>query len=354
MARYRRKDRAIGIGAWVQALFLIGWLAPTLVAQNARLLEYKKVWDRAPHNEFTDLVRFNDIWVLTFREADHHTSKDGKIRILLSKDCTTWRSAALLAYEGHDLRDPKLEITPDGRLMLNTVVWLRPAENGKTHQSLVYFSADGPRWEGPHPIGEPNVWIWRTTWHKGVCYGVGYHKLFRHDYKKKPTFTRLYRSTDGLKWKVLVPQMIQGQTFPNEGALAFGPDDTCYCLLRCTDYAKPHAIEPAQLGIAKPPYTTWRWIDLGVGVGGPELICLPDGRLIAACRMYTRKVHTGVCWVDLEKERLVELVELPSSWFNGYPGVVAQGNTLVVSNHASHEGEPAKHPAIYIGKIAMD
>ena len=41
----------------------------------------------------------------------------------------------------------------------------------------------------------------------------------------------------------------------------------------------------ALLGRAGAPYTDWSWTDLGMRVGGPNFIRLPDGRLIAVVRI---------------------------------------------------------------------
>ncbi len=77
-----------------------------------------KIWDKGKHNAFTDLIRWRGKWYCTFREADGHVGGDGKLRVLESADGKTWESVALVAEEGIDLRDPKLSITPDDRLMI--------------------------------------------------------------------------------------------------------------------------------------------------------------------------------------------------------------------------------------------
>ena len=106
----------------VAALAAIASPAPAKPPVELELLGVKKVWDKAPHNAFTDLVRFKDKWYLTFREAASHmyTAPAGKIRVLVSDDGETWTSAALLKYgtDDDDLRDSKLSVMPDGRLLL--------------------------------------------------------------------------------------------------------------------------------------------------------------------------------------------------------------------------------------------
>jgi len=96
------------------------------VPVTVEVVEVNKIWDKAPHNAFTDLVRWrapasrepNDKFYCAFREGRGHVSTDGKIRILESKDSNIWNSAALIALEDFDLRDAHLSVTPDGRLML--------------------------------------------------------------------------------------------------------------------------------------------------------------------------------------------------------------------------------------------
>src|SRR5688572_3678496 len=85
---------------------------------KAEVIEVTKIWDQAPHNAFTDLVRFQDQWYCAFREGDAHVSPDGKLRVIRSADGKRWESAGLLDHAEFDLRDACLSETPDGRLML--------------------------------------------------------------------------------------------------------------------------------------------------------------------------------------------------------------------------------------------
>ena len=57
-----------------------------------RLLQVKKIWDAAPHNAFTDLVRFEDRWFCVFREGQDHVSSDGCLRVIVSEDGENWSS----------------------------------------------------------------------------------------------------------------------------------------------------------------------------------------------------------------------------------------------------------------------
>ena len=89
-----------------------------LSAAEPEIISVEKIWDLAEHNAFTDLIRFRDRWWCTFREAKNHGPSNGKVRVIVSKNGDDWTSAALVEQDGVDLRDPKLSVTPDGRLLL--------------------------------------------------------------------------------------------------------------------------------------------------------------------------------------------------------------------------------------------
>jgi len=317
---------------------LLVWLSLAFSAQGAetlRLIEVRKIWDKAPHNAFTDLIRFQDRWFCTFREGKAHVSPDGALRVLISTDSTKWESAALITSPNSDLRDPKLTITPDGQLMLTTAEALHD-KSKHTHQSLAWFSKDGRTWSEPYKIGDPDFWLWRTTWHKGKAYSIGYGC-------NKQRSIRLYTSSDGKKFDTLV-KTLSDVGYPNETGLIF-VGDTAYCLLRRDD----NVIKEGQLGISKPPYTTWEWKGIGARIGGPQLIRVPDGRLLAAVRLYDKKMRTSLCWIDAQTGKLTEALALPSAGDSSYPGMVLHEGTLYVSYYSEHEGKSS----IYLARVEI-
>ena len=125
-------------------------------------MEVRTIWDSAPHNAFTDLVRHQDRWWCVFREAETHGSLDGAIRVITSTGGVSWESAATLQSSDEDLRDPKLTITPDGRFMLSAAG--RPHQpKPHTYQSYSWFSPDGRAWSDAVPVADPDYWLWRVT-----------------------------------------------------------------------------------------------------------------------------------------------------------------------------------------------
>ena len=299
-----------------------------------KLLSVKRIWDEAPHNAFTSLIRFNGKWYCAFREARAHAvaGGPGRARVLVSQDGERWESAALLNNEGFDVRDPHLSVTPENELML--ITGCAEIVNGvnKFH-SATQFSRDGIHWTKPLPVGDPDFWLWSATWHKGICYSIGYNTS---DGDK----IRLYRSSDGRSFQTLVDDLgVRHQ--PSESAIVFDADDTARCLLRTGG--------PANFGESKSPYTDWNWVPTGEPVGGPALIHLPDGRWLAAGRQYSKKQRTALWWVDPQTARLTHALDLPSGGDASYPGLVWQDGVLSVSYYSSHEDQTS----IYLAKVSI-
>src|SRR5262245_15266795 len=124
-------------------------------ADEPKVIEGRKILDQAPHNAFTDLVKFKDRWYCVFREGKGHVSPDGALRVITSPDGEKWESAALLTPPNSDLRDAKINIIPSGELMLCGAEAMHDRSQ-KTHQSLAWFSKDGRTWSEKVEIGEPD------------------------------------------------------------------------------------------------------------------------------------------------------------------------------------------------------
>ncbi len=323
-------------------LALIGLLpfaAPlrTLAAKEpaVEVVEVRKIWDAAPHNAFTDLARFRDRWYCVFREGAAHVSPDGALRVISSADGKDWTSAALVTSATADLRDAKITVTPDDRLMLAGAGALHDKSQA-THQSMVWFSPDGKNWSETYNVADPDFWLWRITWHKGVAYGLGY------GCKESNRSVRLYNSADGKRFDVLVPTLLD-TGYVNESSLLFNKDDSCYCLLRRDGQSDAGGL----LGVSKPPFTDWQWKDLGLKIGGPHMIRIPDGRIVAAVRLYDGGARTSLCWIDPDAGTLREFQKLPSGGDTSYAGLVWHDDQLWVSYYSSHEGKTS----IYLARV---
>jgi hypothetical protein len=334
------------VAKWINTVFkcLLILIFPFLsMAQkninSLELVNVERIWDKAPHNAFTDLVRFNNQFFCVFREGEKHVSADGALRVITSKEGKNWESAALITSPDSDLRDAKITVTPDGKLMLSGAEALHD-KSVHTHQSLVWFSDDGYKWSEKQEIGDPDFWLWRTTWQNGKAYNFGYGC-------REEKSLRLYSGNDGKTFETLVENMnIEG--YPNETSIVF-KGDTAFCLLRRDEGEKS-----GLLGVSLPPYTAWNWKDMEVRIGGPHIIFMPDGQLVAAVRLYGSEgwspARTSLCRINPKTGKLTEALELPSGGDTSYAGLALFDGFLWVSYYSSHE----EKTAIYLAKVKFE
>lgn len=337
------------------AAFLAVVVAPvTLRAADPGLVSVEKIWDKGSHNAFTDLIRWHDKWYCTFRESDAHVGGDGKLRVLESNDGKTWESAALIAEEGVDLRDPKLSITPDNRLM---IVGGGSIYNGtktlKGRRPRVTFSKDGHEWSAPTPVLTEGEWLWRVTWHDGKAYGISYDAGARTTPAAKAAAAtgkvepgaadwklKLFVSNDGVKYDLVTHLDVPGN--PNESTVRFLPNGEMIALVR-----REAGSKLAWIGHSQAPYTEWTWTETKHQVGGPNFIRIPNGELWAAGRSYPGGAKTVVARMTTDSYEPV--LTLPSGGDTSYPGLVFHDGLLWMSYYSSHE----KKSSIYLAKIKL-
>lgn len=327
-------------------------------------MDVKKIGNQAPHNAFTGLTRFGDRWYCAFREGEGHVSLDGKLRIITSVDGDQWNSVALLSSPDAqlpDMRDAKIRVTPDNWLMVTGAAAWR-GNGDAAHQTYMWLSQDGRRWDEPVAIGERDVWIWDFACDGETIYGAGHGA----NSNTEDWGVRLYRNNTAGSFD-FVTTMRQDDQSPNETAMVFQGGRGVALMRRewapeqSAGQSSERAIFEgnALLGTAVFPYTDWDWKDIGFHIGGPALIRLPDGRFIAGGRHMKPQVHTALWEVDIENATLRELITLPSSenitppgsaWDNSYPGFVWHEDILYVSYYSSHEGKAS----IYLAKLEID
>ena len=305
--------------------------------QGATLLSVKKIWDQGEHNAFTDLIRHQDKWFCTFREAGDHVSPGGKIRVIVSDDGERWESAALLADAGFDLRDPKISRTPDGRLMLLIGVAVKPSGGKSNFHSRVAFSKDGRRWGPWERVVGPGEWLWRVSWRGEKGYGVTYRGVGGNVDKGV-----LYQTAYGVTYK-----RIKELDVPciNETAIRFRPGGEAIMLGRCDD--GEHA---GWIGTSRPPYRDWKWHRMTKRPGGPDFSLLPNGRMWAGSRKYLDDGSRRTVLWRMTPTSYEPVLEFPSGGDTSYPGMVYHEGVMWFSYYSSHEGKTS----IYLAKVRLE
>jgi lysophospholipase L1-like esterase len=318
------------------------------------LVAVARIWDRGPHNAFTDLIRFHDRWFCAFRESDAHVGGDGRARVLASDDGSRWESSALVAEEGIDLRDPKLSITPEGKLMIvaGGSVY-QGTKQLKGRQPRVMFSPDGKTWSAPKRVLSEGEWLWRVTWHGGRAYGVSYTAGPKAPAPKgadpaKAAYAaedddwklRLVASVDGIHYETVTRLGVPGR--PNETTLRVLANGEMMALVR-----REAGSQFGWIGTSRAPYRDWSWHEIGYRLGGPNFIQLPDGSLWAASRCHEGGVKTVLARMD--RDRYEPALSLPSGGDSSYPGMVWHDGLLWMSYYSSHEGKSS----IYLARIKV-
>jgi len=325
-----------------------GALSAQETPQQQLVVSIERIWDRAGHSAFTDLLAHDGALYCTFREGSGHIpGLNGAIRVLRSPDRVHWESVALLDEAHVDLRDPKLSLASDGRMMVNMGASRYHGSKRLGIESRVAFaSSDGnfsapQRTEFPDTMRSDADWLWRLTWHRGTAWGC----VQQLDGGGGERALRLVKSTDGVKYDLVASLAVDA---PSETTLRFAPDETMVAMIRRTGR------EPlGKIGFARPPYSEWRFVACDHAFGGPNLIQLPGGAWLAGSRAYDVKPHRTQLWAcDLERGTFKELLTLPSDGDNSYPGFVvdAPARRLYVSYYSSHEGKAS----IYLATLRLD
>lgn len=317
--------------------------AGTQVAEDTgapvlEIVSVKKIWDQAPHNAFTDLARYQDKWYCTFREGRYHAKSDGKVRVLTSTDGEKWEPAALLVEKGIDLRDPKLSVTPDGRLMIVAGGSVYKDKKFIGRQPRVAFSKDGRNWTPTQRVLSEGEWLWRVTWYRSRAYGTS---RSLHTDKEDSVFT-LWTSDDGLHYELITRLDVPDRA--NETTLRFLPNGDMLALVR-----REGGNRYGWIGKSSKPYEQWKWHETGHRLGGPNFICLPDGSMWAASRTYSSQKRRDwrTALARFGPETYEPVLTLPSGGDCSYPGLVWHEGMLWMSYYSSHEGKTS----IYLAKI---
>ncbi len=315
----------------------------------------QKIWGGDKHCAFTSIIKFKGKYYISFREAESHIFDEdgearGATRILASADGQKWESVAFLTEKGIDLRDPKLCVTPDGRLM----VLIGGSEYVKkelvSRCPRVSFSSDGVNFSKPEKIhidsktANGNDWLWRVDWYKGVGYGVVYSLLAPNPRKvAQGSALSLVKTTDGIHYEDVT--RIDLPDFPNESTVRFLPDGRMAMMVRedsgdCMGY----------WGVSDPPYTNWNFKKMDLYLGGPDFFVNGKDEIIMGSRDMRVKGYSTIIRKGTVAGDFRDVANLPSSGDCSYPGFLKVGKELWVSYYSSH-GTPKA--AVYLAKLPM-
>lgn len=332
--------------------FVIAFLSSCALkreSSESNQIQVSKIWDRAPHSAFTDLIRFKENFYCTFREGIGHVSgPGGTARVLKSADGKNWESVKSFLMFGLDIRDPKLSITPDNKLMVLMDVETYKEGKVDTRKPYVSYSSDGQNYTEPFAssvdpaIAANSDWVWRVTWNKGLGYAIDY----------QPGKAFLMSTTDGKEFKNISQINIDGG--PNESTIRFDRNDKMYIVIR-----RDGADKMGVIATAEAPYTNFTFNKMTERLGGPNFIFLDDKTLCIGSRLYVpnppgsakeyKEYRTALFITDLRGKIRKTIIIPQSGGDTSYPGMVMNNNDLWMSYYSSHEGKGS----IYLAKIPV-
>ena len=309
------------------------------------------VWSDGTYNAFTDLTRFQGNWYLVFAASSGQSvpaiGQPGRIRVLESADFQSWTSVAVLSSSG-DLRDPKITVTPSNQLMIisGDVSQIAPY----VVQSAAWFSSNGTNWGNENPTGVADSWIWRTVWHDGVGYGIAYGPNNTDPTGGSEQTTWLLTTTNGLNYSAALQLSPTGQ-MADEAGLAFLPNGTAVMVTR-RDWETTSSVG---ISTAASNYTNWTFTNANLQLESPNLLTLPDGRIVAAGRMYAQPnvAYTGLAWVDPTTGTLTPFLKFANTYGTdtGYPGLYWYNNQLMVSYYSTNPTGPGAD--IFVAQVTI-
>ena len=342
-------------GVIIAALFL-AFFPLDVSGQSEKAVKYsysvQKIWDKGTHAAFTSLIEFKGRYWCSFREGFSHIFDDsmvaeGKVRILESRNGKSWKPVLNLGIPGIDCRDPKLSVTPDGRMMVLFDGSLYKGQELISQRCYVVFSEDGKTFTDPVPVQlhpSPSAdrnWLWRVTWNGNAGYGVCYSS----GGDQAHNVVSLYRTEDGVSYDLVKTFDFNGTG--GETTLRFLPDGRMLMMVR-----RDSGDCMGLWGVSEPPYAAWDVKPMKCRLGGPDFIVLDEGKIIAGTRSYAIGNHCKTVLLEGNvKGDFQEVLVLPSDGDTSYPGLLVVGKELWVSYYSA-AGKPGK-AAIFLAKIPL-
>src|SRR6478735_6545763 len=297
----------------------------------------ESVWNKSPFNAFTDLIFYDSMYYCAFREAETHVSYDGKIRVIVSRDGNTWNNFSVLEEDKKDLRDPHFYIDNNGFLCIGT----NARKTDDSRQSLIYKLKNGSFGQPDIMDADNDYYLWSFSKFKDSVYSIGFNL-------KQPCYSMggvnnklkisLFNNKDvrciGFKDIITNNWITDSFACPSEASIIFTPDSNLISIVRDQDI-----LGYSHIGISKYPFNKWEWKKFPYYIRGPKLALLPDGKLFLSGASLIDLHKTYYVILNPKKDFAIETIKtLPSDGDSGYPGVIVEGSSVLLSYYSSHEG----------------
>jgi len=296
-----------------------------------------RIWDKVPHNAYTDLINFNGAYYCSFSEVcssyEDTAEARGYIEIIRSKTGKKWERVALLQKEGMTLCNPRLSITPDRQIMI--------IMDGSVSSMVSFSDKKGDVFSDPETLNTDSTILpgkkrlWKVTWFRGT----GYALLYKSD--SKDDKLSLLKTIDGKNFEKITKIEVDGLL--NESTLRFDQKGTLYALI-----SSEYGDKKGTLGMSDWPYTEWSYRKINDSPDIFNFTIVNKKIVVVAPGLSKPELHTGILTVN-KKGYIEEIVKLPLGKDACYPGILTEPGKLLISCCYEHEGKPA----IYLVKVPI-
>jgi len=333
----RRNFKNIEI--YLVMILLCGVVLSCCTSPDSRKIDITitKIWDKVPHNAYTDLIKFNGTYYCSYSEefssSGYTTEASGSIGIIRSKTGKKWERVALIQKEGINLCNPRLSITPDRQIMI--------IMDGAVYSLVSFSNKKGDVFSDPEIVNIDTTIIsgqkllWKVTWFRGT----GYALLYKSDSKNDKL--SLLKTIDGKNFEKITKIEVDGLL--NESTLRFDQKGTMYALISQDDVAKN-----GTLGMSDWPYIDWSYTKINNIPNRFNFTIVNKSIVVVAPGLSMPELHTGILVIN-KNRALEEIIKLPLGKDACFPGILTEQANFLVSCCSAHEGKSA----IYMVKVPI-
>ena len=319
------------IEIYLMMIFLCGMVLSCCTSPDSPKsdITITKIWDKVPHNAYTDLIKFNGTYYCAYSE-EYSSSMDtveamGNIEIIRSKTGKKWERVAMIQKKGMNLCNPRLSITPDRQIMIIMDGTASPLVSFSDKKGDVFSEPEAVNIDTTIILGKKR--LWKVTWFRGT----GYALFYKSDSKNGNL--SLLKTIDGKNFEMVTKIEVDGLL--NEATLRFDQKGIMYALI-----GQEEGDKKGTLGMSDWPYTDWSYTKMNNIPSRFNFIIVNKSIVMVAPGLSMPELHTGILVVN-KNSSLKEIIKLHLVKYACFPGVLTEPSNLLVSCCSVHEGRSA-------------
>lgn len=266
---------------------------------------------------FTDLIKYNNKWYLSYRFSDGHVGYNfGDVIIMESDDFQTWKFSSIFTQKDYDLRDPKLFVADSTLFVHFHSASINPYYGETRNDYITSYNDSTNKWGESYKIiknTNEKSWFWRIAHNKNVFYTISYINGIS-----------LFTSNNGVRYNN-VHKFVNTPPGSSEAAIRFR-NDSIYSVLRASSLSLISKSSVDSL-------SRWENIaEIPIELGGPNFLFYKN-KLILTGRDH-KKGTMALFTYNINTKKMSPIITLPSQLETGYSGMYIDKDTLYLSYYS--------------------